>query len=141
MAVKPTSKAAAARGAAELPTDPMRQASQAPIPTSALSQARIEGSLSTISGAGPFGVVDVPELGGRRLCLLSRLSPTGRRGQDYHPPDRGRSAAAMSGWRAVSLDDLEAVSLFQGLLWQPVRREFGIRAFGINAYRTRNPDS
>jgi hypothetical protein len=40
----------------------------------------------------------------------------------------------MSGWGAVHIDDLEAVSLFHGLVWRPVRRELGIRAFGINAY-------
>jgi len=32
------------------------------------------------------------------------------------------------------VDELEAVELPDGFVWRPVRRHFGIRAFGVNAY-------
>src|SRR5947208_467937 len=32
------------------------------------------------------------------------------------------------------LDELEAIELQDGFVWRPVRRHFGIRAFGVNAY-------
>jgi quercetin dioxygenase-like cupin family protein len=32
------------------------------------------------------------------------------------------------------IDELEAVELPDGFVWRPVRRHFGIRAFGVNAY-------
>ena len=34
----------------------------------------------------------------------------------------------------VHLDDLEAIEMTDGFVWRPVRRHFGIRAFGTNAY-------
>ncbi len=34
----------------------------------------------------------------------------------------------------VHLDELEAIELPDGFVWRPVRRHFGIRAFGVNAY-------
>ncbi len=34
----------------------------------------------------------------------------------------------------VHVDDLEAIELDDGFVWRPVRRHFGIRAFGVNAY-------
>jgi hypothetical protein len=40
----------------------------------------------------------------------------------------------MSGWSATRLDELEAIPLFDGLVWHPVRRRLGITAFGVNAY-------
>src|SRR5258708_5060252 len=50
-------------------------------------------------------------------------------------PDRARGAArSMStGWEAVHLDGLDAIPV-AGVVWHPVRRRLGIRAFGINAY-------
>lgn len=39
----------------------------------------------------------------------------------------------MTGWEAVTLDDLDSISV-AGVVWHPVRRRLGIRAFGINAY-------
>jgi tetratricopeptide (TPR) repeat protein len=39
----------------------------------------------------------------------------------------------MSGWEAVHLDELDAIPI-AGVVWHPVRRRLGIRAFGINAY-------
>jgi len=32
------------------------------------------------------------------------------------------------------VDDLQAIELSDGFVWRPVRRHFGIRAFGVNAY-------
>lgn len=34
----------------------------------------------------------------------------------------------------ANIDDLEAIELPDGFVWRPVRRHFGIRAFGTNAY-------
>jgi tetratricopeptide (TPR) repeat protein len=38
-----------------------------------------------------------------------------------------------SGWEAVHVDELDAIPV-AGVVWRPVRRRFGIRAFGVNAY-------
>jgi hypothetical protein len=40
----------------------------------------------------------------------------------------------MKGWEATSLGELDSIPLFEGIVWHPVRRKLGIRAFGINAY-------
>ncbi len=40
----------------------------------------------------------------------------------------------MSGWEAVSFGDLDSIPVGEGLVWHPVRRRLGIRAFGVNAY-------
>ena len=32
------------------------------------------------------------------------------------------------------VDDLDAIELADGFVWRPIRRHFGIRAFGVNAY-------
>jgi len=32
------------------------------------------------------------------------------------------------------VDELDAIELSDGFVWRPVRRHFGIRAFGVNAY-------
>lgn len=37
------------------------------------------------------------------------------------------------GWEAVHVDELDAVPV-AGVVWRPVRRRLGIRAFGMNAY-------
>ncbi|HLX31344.1 MAG TPA: tetratricopeptide repeat protein [Gaiellaceae bacterium] len=34
----------------------------------------------------------------------------------------------------VHVDDLEALEMPDGFAWRPVRRHFGIKAFGVNAY-------
>ena len=34
----------------------------------------------------------------------------------------------------VHIDELEAIEMPEGFIWRPVRRRFGIRAFGTNAY-------
>jgi hypothetical protein len=38
------------------------------------------------------------------------------------------------GWEAVRVADLDAIPVGEGLVWHPVRRRLGIRAFGVNAY-------
>jgi tetratricopeptide (TPR) repeat protein len=45
----------------------------------------------------------------------------------------------MSGWEVVRLDELDSIPLFEGLVWHPVRRRLGIRAFGMNAYTSERP--
>jgi hypothetical protein len=40
----------------------------------------------------------------------------------------------MTGWKATTFADLDSVPLFEGIVWHPVRRKLGIRAFGMNAY-------
>jgi tetratricopeptide (TPR) repeat protein len=40
----------------------------------------------------------------------------------------------MKGWQAARFDELASVPLFEGLVWHPVRKHFGIEAFGVNAY-------
>jgi tetratricopeptide (TPR) repeat protein len=35
------------------------------------------------------------------------------------------------------IDELDAIELPEGFVWRPVRRHFGIRAFGVNAYSAR----
>src|SRR3954452_8002295 len=37
----------------------------------------------------------------------------------------------------VHVDHLDAVEMPHGFVWRPVRRRFGIRGFGVNAYSTR----
>jgi len=39
-----------------------------------------------------------------------------------------------SGWEVARLDELDAIPVADGLVWHPVRRRFGIRSFGVNAY-------
>jgi hypothetical protein len=38
------------------------------------------------------------------------------------------------GYEVTSFGELDSIPLFDGLVWHPVRRRLGIRAFGINAY-------
>jgi tetratricopeptide (TPR) repeat protein len=38
--------------------------------------------------------------------------------------------------KALRLDELEGIPVFGSLVWKPVRKTFGITAFGINAYTT-----
>jgi tetratricopeptide (TPR) repeat protein len=40
----------------------------------------------------------------------------------------------VTGWEAVSFEELDAIPVAEGLVWHPVRRRLGIHAFGINAY-------
>jgi tetratricopeptide (TPR) repeat protein len=39
-----------------------------------------------------------------------------------------------AGYQVARLDELEAIPVAEGLVWHPVRRRFGVTAFGINAY-------
>ena len=43
-----------------------------------------------------------------------------------------------SSYEVARLDDLDAIAVNETLVWRPVRRRFGIRAFGINAYTAAN---
>jgi tetratricopeptide (TPR) repeat protein len=40
----------------------------------------------------------------------------------------------MSGWEAVSFDQLDSVPVLETLVWHPIRRRLGVGAFGVNAY-------
>ena len=40
----------------------------------------------------------------------------------------------MKSYAIASLDELERFPVAHGLEWRPIRRRFGIRAFGVNAY-------
>ncbi len=42
----------------------------------------------------------------------------------------------MSGFDLSHVDELDRIPLFEGIVWRPVRRRFGLRAFGVNAYST-----
>jgi len=44
----------------------------------------------------------------------------------------------MSGWEVARLDELDAIPV-AGVVWHPVRRRLGIRAFGVNAYTAEQP--
>jgi hypothetical protein len=37
----------------------------------------------------------------------------------------------------VSVDELDRIEMADGFVWRPVRRRFGIKAFGVNAYTPR----
>ena len=37
----------------------------------------------------------------------------------------------------LHVDELDRIELDDGFEWRPVRRRFGIRAFGVNAYALR----
>jgi tetratricopeptide (TPR) repeat protein len=41
---------------------------------------------------------------------------------------------AERGWESVRLDDLDAIPVAEGVVWRPLRKRLGIRAFGTNAY-------
>src|SRR5262245_54559585 len=38
------------------------------------------------------------------------------------------------GWESVRLDELDAIPVAEGVVWRPLRKRLGIRAFGTNAY-------
>jgi tetratricopeptide (TPR) repeat protein len=40
----------------------------------------------------------------------------------------------MTGWEITRFDELDSIPVAEGLVWHPVRRRLGIRAFGTNAY-------
>jgi len=42
-------------------------------------------------------------------------------------------------YELAHLDDLDRIPVEQGLEWRPIRRRFGIRAFGVNAYTAEKP--
>jgi hypothetical protein len=42
-------------------------------------------------------------------------------------------------YEVATLDDLKRIPVMHGLEWRPIRRRFGIGAFGINAYTAAKP--
>jgi len=40
----------------------------------------------------------------------------------------------VTGWQSTTFGELDLIPLFEGIVWHPVRRKLGIRAFGMNAY-------
>jgi tetratricopeptide (TPR) repeat protein len=40
----------------------------------------------------------------------------------------------MAGWESIHIGDLDSIPIGEGVVWRPVRRRLGIRAFGVNAY-------
>ena len=42
-------------------------------------------------------------------------------------------------YQVASFDELERIPVMHGLEWRPVRRRFGIGAFGVNAYTAEKP--
>jgi hypothetical protein len=42
-------------------------------------------------------------------------------------------------YQVAGLDELERIPVMHGLEWRPIRRRFGIGAFGVNAYTAANP--
>jgi tetratricopeptide (TPR) repeat protein len=41
--------------------------------------------------------------------------------------------------KTAHIDELDRIEMDDGFVWRPVRRHFGIRAFGVNAYTAREP--
>jgi tetratricopeptide (TPR) repeat protein len=39
-----------------------------------------------------------------------------------------------AGWESVHVDELDAIPVAEGVVWRPLRRRLGIRAFGTNVY-------
>jgi tetratricopeptide (TPR) repeat protein len=39
-----------------------------------------------------------------------------------------------TGWDSASFEELDSIPIHESLVWHPVRKRFGIEAFGINAY-------
>src|SRR5207237_1793957 len=60
-----------------------------------------------------------------------------RRGAD-RPGGAGSAATGMS-YQVAHLDELERIPVAHGLEWRPIRRRFGIAAFGVNAYTAEKP--
>ncbi len=42
-------------------------------------------------------------------------------------------------YAVASLDELDRIPVAHGLEWRPIRRRFGIRSFGVNAYTAEKP--
>jgi tetratricopeptide (TPR) repeat protein len=44
-----------------------------------------------------------------------------------------------SGWKRSRIDEIEPITIEEGLRWHPVRRALGIEAFGVNAFTATEP--
>jgi hypothetical protein len=42
-------------------------------------------------------------------------------------------------YQTAQLEELDRIPVMQGLEWRPIRRRFGIQAFGVNAYTAEKP--
>lgn len=42
-------------------------------------------------------------------------------------------------YAVASIDELDRIPVSQGLEWRPIRRRFGVRSFGVNAYTAEKP--
>ena len=109
--------------------------------------ARRSGSTSTrssppscASGSPRLGYEG--ELADAFTALVRKREPGGAgRRHRAHRPGRARGAEGgemSEGYEVAHLDELEALPVNQGeFVWRPVRRRFGISAFGTNAYTAR----
>jgi len=43
-------------------------------------------------------------------------------------------STASKGWDSAHFRELDSIPIAEGLVWHPIRRRFGIHAFGVNAY-------
>jgi tetratricopeptide (TPR) repeat protein len=54
------------------------------------------------------------------------------------PPGSAGTGFAGAGAGITHFDELEAIELPDGFVWRPIRRRFGIRAFGVNGYTAKS---
>jgi hypothetical protein len=45
----------------------------------------------------------------------------------------------VNAYQVATLDELDRIPVMHGLEWRPIRRRFGIRSFGVNAYTAAKP--
>src|SRR6185437_4565713 len=62
-----------------------------------------------------------------------------RRGRADRPRCAARAPRSMSGYRIVTLADLDRIEVPGSPVLRPLRRELGITAFGVNAYSADEP--
>jgi mannose-6-phosphate isomerase-like protein (cupin superfamily) len=53
----------------------------------------------------------------------------------FREPSNDEEASVAARWETAHLAEIETVPVPESLTWIPVRRHFGIDAFGVNAYR------
>src|SRR5439155_12989075 len=86
-----------------------------------------------------------PRVRGRPRLVLAHLGRPGEprgalRGSGEHRSRRaGGAARAMRRYAVAHLDNLDSFPVAHGLEWHPIRRRFGIRSFGVNAYTAEKP--
>src|SRR4029077_715515 len=70
----------------------------------------------------------------KRARRRRRVCPVLPRGQRPRLTSRRSALPGAARMNLVHIDELEAIELPDGFVWRPVRRHFGIRAFGTNVY-------